>query len=560
MNTPLQIAVPNTQVCLSHSMLEALTQRYYLPMQEETIPPILSWSELRQWIDSQKWMRMVERCDDKNLDTLVIFGLFRIAKHKRTQVIKMQRKTLRFDKQGQGQWRWVAASYVPKLNMQNCKTDSLDDFQEVLSYALDALFLDLAKQGMVMVELNDNRKKRPDYQSTFDSFDETPRTVYDVDLRQSWERDGLVSRMTAQCLVLANNAKSASRYWYKQVWDFVDKERLSLLMKIRQCSLSQLNYKAVHQFTQIKLDADDFKANERWLPWLRFIPQTHFNQPNLFSYECLLSFLPKGVSKNAIRKINRQPRQVQALLIKARMWSQAELSLVDAIQDYPTSIKVHILNDIHQRKESGVFREHHRGGQRLNGTDFQRYQRVVFRWAQYFKNMIGHVKVRKHREQWQRALRQFDDVLSWIDRESITVHKNQAWYALMQRHDHWIAEINARAEALDAEQDEATWPASQWTSFDSKGVHIEEITLGKRLREEGQEMEHCVFSYLWDCTQQRYRVFSLQSKTERVTLGLYVDPITHRCRYDQLRGRQNAAASNAMELVGKRLINHINKN
>ncbi|EJV0278430.1 TPA: PcfJ domain-containing protein [Vibrio parahaemolyticus] len=560
MNTPLQIAVPNTQVCLSHSMLEALTQRYYLPMQEETIPPILSWSELRQWIDSQKWMRMVERCDDKNLDTLVIFGLFRIAKHKRTQVIKMQRKTLRFDKQGQGQWRWVAASYVPKLNMQNCKTDSLDDFQEVLSYALDALFLDLAKQGMVMVELNDKRKKRPDYQSTFDSFDETPRTVYDVDLRQSWERDGLVSRMTAQCLVLANNAKSASRYWYKQVWDFVDKERLSLLMKIRQCSLSQLNYKEVHQFTQIKLDADDFKANERWLPWLRFIPQTHFNQPNLFSYECLLSFLPKGVSKNAIRKINRQPRQVQALLIKARMWSQAELSLVDAIQDYPTSIKVHILNDIHQRKESGEFREHHRGGQRLNGTDFQRYQRVVFRWAQYFKNMIGHVKVRKHREQWQRALRQFDDVLSWIDRESITVHKNQAWYALMQRHDNWIAEINARAEALDAEQDEATWPASQWTSFDSKGVHIEEITLGKRLREEGQEMEHCVFSYLWDCTQQRYRVFSLQSKTERVTLGLYVDPITHRCRYDQLRGRQNAAASNAMELVGKRLINHINKN
>ncbi|TOM85697.1 hypothetical protein CGH67_30355, partial [Vibrio parahaemolyticus] len=70
-------------------------------------------------------------------------------------------------------------------------------------------------------------------------------------------------------------------------------------------------------------------------------------------------------------------------------------------------------------------------------------------------------------------------------RESITVHKNQTWYALMQRHDNWIAEINARAEALDAEQDEVTWSASQWVSFDSKGVHIEEITLGKRLREEG---------------------------------------------------------------------------
>ncbi len=80
----------------------------------------------------------------------------------------------------------------------------------------------------------------------------------------------------------------------------------------------------------------------------------------------------------------------------------------------------------------------------------------------------------------------------------------------------------------------------------------------RRLREEGQDMEHCVFSYLWDCTQQRYRVFSLQSKTERATLGLYIDPITHRCRYDQLRGYQNAAASNAMELVAKRLITQTN--
>ncbi|KGT34453.1 hypothetical protein HC02_17705 [Vibrio parahaemolyticus] len=561
MNAMIQIAVPNTQVCLSHSVLEGLRQHYYRPMQEETMAPILPWSELRRWIDSQKWMRMVERCDDKNLDTLVIFGLFRIAKNKRTQVIKMQRKTVHFDKKGQPQWRWVSASYVPELNMQNCRADSLVEFKEALSYALDALLQDLAKQGVVMVELSDKRKKIPVHQSTFDSFDETPRTTHDVDLRQSWGRECLVSRISAQCLVLVDNAKFASRYWYKQVWDFVDKKRLSLLMKIRQCSLSAISYKEVYQFSQIQLDTEKLENNECWLPWLSILrgnQHLHYQHPDLFSYDYLRAHLPGEVSKKAMRKINRQPRQVQALLIKTRMWSPAELALVDAIQDYPTSIKAHILNDIHQRKESGVFREHHRGGQRLNDTDFQRYQRVVFRWAQYFKNMIGHVKVRKHREQWRRALRQFDDVLSWIDRESITVHKNQTWYALMQRHDNWIAEINARAEALDAEQDEATWQAAKWTSFDSKGIHIEEITLGKRLREEGQDMEHCVFSYLWDCTQQRYRVFSFQSQDERVTLGLYVDPITHQCRYDQLRGHQNAAASNAMEQVAKLLIVKIN--
>ncbi len=168
------------------------------------------------------------------------------------------------------------------------------------------------------------------------------------------------------------------------------------------------------------------------------------------------------------------------------MWTSAELALVDAIQDYPTSIKVHILNDIHQRKESGVFRERHRGGLRLNDTDFQRYQRVVFRWAQYFKNMISYVKIRKHREQWRRALRQFDDVLSWIERERSTVHKNQTWYSLVLQHDRWIAELNAHQQAQDEELDATTWESAQWTPFDTQGITIEEITEGKRLREGGR--------------------------------------------------------------------------
>ncbi len=559
MNTPLQIAVPNTQICLSHSVLEVLTQRYYLPMQEETIPSILSWSELRQWIDSQKWMRMVERCDDQNLDTLVVFGLFRIAKHKRTQVIKMQRKTLRFDEQGQGQWRWVSASYVPKLNMQNCKTDSLFEFQEALSYALDALFLDLTKQGMNTVELNGKRKKRPNYQSTFESFDETPRTIYDVDLRQPQGRDSLISRITAQCFVLTGNAKFASRYWYKQVWDFVDKERLSLLMKIRQCSLSQLNYKEVHQFTQVTLDTDDFKANERWLPWLTFVPKKHFNQPNLFSYESLLTHLPQEVSKNAIRKINRHPRQIQAFLIKARMWTPAELALVDALQGFPTTIQIKVLTEVKDIKNSHDFCNEFQGNKQLEVAVFQRCQRVMYRWAQYFQDMAKQVKVRKQSEQWYRALHQFSDVIHWVYREEVSVHKNQTWYSLVQQHDRWIAQINEQDHVEERELDSTTWTEAQWSAFDTQDVVVEEITQGKRLREEGREMEHCVFSYFNDCVRQRYRVFSLMSGEERATLGLYVDDITHQCRYDQLRGRDNVQASDKMLSISKLLISQINQ-
>ncbi|EHK6028691.1 hypothetical protein BKF98_RS23320 [Vibrio parahaemolyticus] len=70
-------------------------------------------------------------------------------------------------------------------------------------------------------------------------------------------------------------------------------------------------------------------------------------------------------------------------------------------------------------------------------------------------------------------------MLSWIDRESITVHKNQTWYSLVQQHDRWIAELNAHRQAQDEELDMTTWEGAQWTLFDTQGITIEEITEGK---------------------------------------------------------------------------------
>lgn len=548
----------NAMTSMSHAQVLLPPRIMSLYDQDDGLvrPSELNWSSLYQWLNTQTWRRMVKRKQDGELDTIVICGFFRIVKHKATQRVFMQRKSVRLDAKNNPEWSWVNTTYYPDFMLQSVQQNLVWRFRSVLEYTIKALLNDLAKQGVVSIVAPVASSKQQHY----DGVD--PRSVKWAYLGMTKLASQWVSEQLGKQLnFLEHGIIQGGRSLYKHLWDFVDRERLSFYMQIHQFTLSQVSFQNVTEFTQLALDDVTFKMNIQWLPWLSILrgnQHLHYQHPDLFSYDYLRAHLPGEVSKKAMRKINRQPRQVQALLIKTRMWSPAELALVNAIQDYPTSIKVRILNDIHQRKESGVFRERHRGGQRLNDADFQRYQRVVFRWAQYFKNMIGHVKVRKHREQWQRALRQFDDVLSWIDRESITVHKNQTWYALMQRHDNWIAEINARAEAQDAEQDETTWQAAKWTPFDSKGVHIEEITLGKRLREEGQEMEHCVFSYLWDCSQQRYRVFSLQSKTERVTLGLHVDPITHRCRYDQLRGRQNAAASNAMEQVGKRLIKHLN--
>ncbi|EGQ8535749.1 PcfJ domain-containing protein [Vibrio parahaemolyticus] len=518
---------------------------------------VITWSTFYQWMESLCWRRMVKREQTGHLDTLVLCGVVRLVKHVRTQKVSVQRRSLSLDAQGAPVWSWVRTTYVPSFVMQALGDSLAWRFRLVLEFAIEALFEDLKKQGITQLNTPVTAKKLR-YQ--YDDID-TQRVKHTFLPLDGHTKSWASERFSNQFGVLEDGIKQGGRALYKHLWDFVDKEALSLYLQIYQRSLSETTFKDVMILQRAISDKTVFQANRVWLPWLSVFygdKKNHFCEPNLFSYDYLLTHLPDGVTKNAIRKINRQSRQVQVLLIDGSMWTTAELSLVDALQDYPVSIQVKILTKVKEEKEGGYFQERHRGDVSSQAQAFRMYQRVVLRWAQYFQTMVGQVKVRKQSEQWRRALRQFDDIFDWVGREEVTVHKNQTWYSLVQQHDRWIAEINARAEAQDAEQDETTWPASQWASFDSKGVHIEEITLGKRLREEGKEMEHCVFSYLWDCSQQRYRVFSFQSQDERVTLGLYVDPITHRCRYDQLRGHQNAAASNAMEQVAKKLIAQMN--
>lgn len=559
MNTVAQVSVPNTQVWLSKSVLETLTQDFYQPMQEDGVPPVLHWPNVRQWIDAQKWMRLVERCDEGHWDTLVICSFFRLAKDKRTQVVKMQRKTLKFDKQGQPQCRWVKASYIPNFKMQKCKDSLLEQFKDAFCYALDAMFQDWVKQGVVIIEQPTKREKTPAYSSTFDSFDETSRSVYLVDIDQKWGRNCLISRFTAQTGLLTESAKSASRYLYKHLWDFVDKERLSLLMKIRQCALSEVSFDELYRLTQVKLDAQHFNAHTNWLPWLTFIKKDaskHFHQPNLFSYDYLLPLLPKGTSKKLVRKINRQPRCLQVWLIRYLQNAPMMLPFLEHLKAYPSSIVLSLAER--------VIRELDRFDECMV-ADVSPL--IGYRWAQYFASMIGKVKPRKQKPQWQRAMNQCNDVLYWALRTNATIHKNQTWYSLTRQHDRWVEALNAARiedeQVQKAEFEEklkASWAPTMWESFDSKGIAIEEITTGQRLLTEGQEMEHCVFGYFNDCANARYRVFSLidEESHERATLGLSQDPVTHQCSYDQLRSWDNGDVSPLIERVAGQLIKRIN--
>ncbi|WP_083181614.1 PcfJ domain-containing protein (plasmid) [Vibrio scophthalmi] len=536
---------PHSQVLLSPSVASL----YWSDGAFEA-PKKITWCELYALINTQLWRRMVMRVQDGHLDTLVLAGLFRIVKNTSSQKVTMQRKSLQLDCDLMPTWSWVTTSYLPDFMMQSFQGSLVWRFRRILEFSVGEILKDLDKQGFTTLEIPVKAAKSRLYDGVDASSAKT--VLLDIgDVANQWAID----QFSKQFGFLEQGIKQGSRSLYKHLWHFIDKEKLSIYLQIYQCSLSQVSFKTIHKFSRIVVDVQRFKEQALWLPWLSVLPikvRERLNQPNLFSYEFLLSNLPDEVSKGAVRKINRQPRRIQVLLIEANMWTPQELALVDALDGYPTLIKAKLLSEIKERKEFGELR--------LSVGDCQRVQRAVFRWAQYFSSMIGQVKARKQREQWQRALNQFSDVLSWVIRSNGVVHKNQKWYALVQQHEKWVEQLNRDDQTRDTELDALSWESAEWDRAAVKNgkVEIEEITQGAKLRLEGSEMEHCVWSYLSDCLKQRYRVFSLRTPEERVTLGLYMDPVTLKCTYDQLRGPNNDIASRPMQQLAKRLIKQIN--
>ncbi|WP_181027914.1 PcfJ domain-containing protein [Vibrio jasicida] len=523
-------AIPEPQILLSSSIAD-------MAVMEE--PNVLTWQRFYALLNQQPWRRMVKREQDGHLDTLVLAGFFRLVKRP-NQTVTLQRLSLQLDSALNSTWSWVNCRYSLEFMMQSYQSALAWRFRHVLEFAVGAIVKDLEKQGVSALVVPVKTVKN----NGNDSIDTTPITTAYLEMGKPAKK-WVSEQLTKQFSFLDQGITQGSRALYKHLWDFVDKEKLSLYLQIHQCALSEVSFGELHTFSQHVIDVARYQQHRDWLPWLSTFPRgqyRHYAHPNLFSYEHLQAHLPKTVSKGAIRKINRQPRQVQALLIKTKMWTPPALSLLDALSGYPTTIQVRLLS----RAQYEIASKH------------ERLQRLVFRWADYFRPMIGRVKVRKQKPQWERALMQFHDVLHWVEREDAVIHKNQTWYSLVAQHDRWVARLNAERLKADAQKDAVTWEAAQWQGFDTQGVQIKEITSGLELRTEGQDMEHCVFSYFDECVGQRYRVFSLVSDSERATLGVDQEPVSRLVQYDQLRGARNEMSSQRMAQVAQELIRGIN--
>ena len=516
--------------------------------------PSLTLNAVKSWLLPHKILRMAKFEETSTHQYLVMGGLYRLVKCKSTAKVWAERVRIT---SLAGDWCWHETQFMPSILLQSWSVLN-DNVFKIQSFVLNAWWRDIRRLGVhsLSAPIHADRKR---------VFDLLPIA----------DRRKLTSLLTASRIFISiyhnDSVVAGSKHLTTHLWHFVNRRDLSLYLKIHQTSLSSTSFDEVMKFSKLKFDRDVMEQNSVWLPWLKTVPHKQLSAPNLLSFDGLKPWLPNGLSKNKVRKINQYSRKLQSSIIsayKTREYSPLHnLSVINALKGFPVSIALNVLGELdrdlfgraywldddHEQENSHLLTHHH--------------TLIVRAWATYFAPMVGRVKPRKQRAQWERAIDQLKDVLTWhsnIWTNTMLLHKNQHWAALVRQHDLWVEHINQEHREFKYELETVAienWlPATLDAAFITKypNTIIEEITQPERLKSEGIAMDHCVWAYRYDCSSARYRVFSLQADDGRYTLGLYMDRVSRQCSYDQLRGARNSAAPALMHEMANKLIAHIN--
>jgi hypothetical protein len=114
--------------------------------------------------------------------------------------------------------------------------------------------------------------------------------------------------------------------------------------------------------------------------------------------------------------------------------------------------------------------------------------------------------------------------------EVVLVPKNATWASIVRVQQEWHASRAERERVrLEADrvfflehrarQDAICWD-SRVGAFEMDGIHVIPLTTGLALREEGEQMAHCVGDYIEECQAGTSRIFHLTREAERATLEL----------------------------------------
>lgn len=507
---------------------------------------------------------------------LILCGMLRVSKHLKTGKVTRQRLKLCPEKED-NPLTWVRTTQQFPMPLFYCNgKDYRHLFTSIADIAVTFILNDLKQCGINGFSgVTEIRYYEPIGPDGMDGYEYYKKQPHDYNFKQ-YKCHEIAKKITNRlCFIPLHDFTHAAKSLTKHTWSFVDKAMVSVYLsafQIKHDGLSFFDLEAKHleKLKQQRIDTTLWLDNKLLLPLMNLIPSHHYANHDLFRYKVLLSLLHEqdvNVTKGDLRLLQRLPVSLIKEIVKT--YGDVQQFHRDKPRNDMTIFIQRFLR-INALIGAPVWV---RGELVEMGIQHTPKIRAIFigEWATYHRSMVGRVKALKQKSQWQRALNQLSHVFDWYDRNHthdnpIQIHKNQRWPSFMHLADEWVQRL--RDQETQDIQDcvwSPAWMDTLPVNIKNADLIVNELCSAEALQREGNELEHCVFSYRFDCQNNRYRVFSLRlmqqgKEIERATLGLDMDTITQRCHYDQLRAVCNDVASNVLHTASKHIINAINKN
>lgn len=369
-----------------------------------------------------------------------------------------------------------------------------------------------------------------------------------------------------------NHMKHLTKWLWLHFWD---KSVISMLVRIEgYCNNNNLSH---YIFYQKYLPVLDRVKTEfpNLLPLLSNIRPCYWDDPNLFSYQYWViskeGQLPRCqetdflYSKRIILPFCRTKQQWRWLkkqssqFVKVWMFHQTELEYLiqhGISEPMPVCLKICILTKANILDQIDISKER-----------FYQALRLFIRYAIFYWKNNGFKALRVYLKNISDTFYDIGDYLAG----GVGQHRGlpPTWEQLINRSLQWHRQL---LEEQQRRQDEAHQQqlAKSWNGYLSfykiESVEFTALTTGQALYEEGQRMQHCIFTYTDACADGVYLAFSVKyleplntkMKPYYSTLGLFWHKQKKKWQIEQHRGACNQSVSEYLEHISKQFCEVLN--
>ncbi|MDK9560760.1 PcfJ domain-containing protein [Gallibacterium anatis] len=494
----------------------------------------------KDFIYENKFYEVYRLENNKNESVLILFNFYRYTKKHKTGQIKVEYWCLKSQK-----WKRERA----KKKLKYCYTIPF------LNLSLNYLFY--VQENVIIKIVEYLRIKHPEYKELSSYF---ISTLID-----------LLKKYLHHRTIIFRNAPNHTKHITKWLWQyFWDKSIISAVFRIEGYG-AHLGHYLFYQKHIAKL-ARVSREYPNLLPLLSQIKPTYWDDPNLFSYDYWVnkSSRSREFRSPVYCETKQQWRWIKKQSSKfIRVWLQQNRDcrgyILSVLMQPGVSEKLPVCLQIMIFMSGRILEE-----QYISEQNKQRLLRLFIRYALDFWKNRGIRELRSYLK--NDAIEELQDIATYLSsNEGGRRGLPPTWEHLIERNEQWhrqlIEELQRRKDEEHQQQLAKFWD-SNVSYYKIDEVEFTALTTGKALYEEGQRMNHCIFTYTDLCDAGRYLAFSVKHnyKDKNVkpyysTLGLCLSGQGKNQKWliDQHRGRYNESVAPYLKKIAQQFCRVLNQ-